>query len=79
MDYIVLDQQSGGNTEAPQKVIKTVTASCLRVRNSAGTSGAVVGYLYSGSKVEILETKTAADGMVWGRISSGWISMDYVQ
>ena len=78
MAYIVLDNQSGGNTQQPQKVIKTVTASCLRVRNSAGTSGAVVGYLYSGSKVEILETKTVGNTQ-WGRIANGWISLDYTK
>ena len=78
MDFIVLDTQSGGNTDTTQKVVKTITASCLRVRNSAGTSGAVVGYLYSGSKVEILETKTV-NGTVWGRIGNGWISMDYTK
>ncbi len=78
MDFIVLDNQSGGNMDTTQKVIKTVTASCLRVRNSAGTSGAVVGYLYSGSKVEILETKTV-NGTVWGRIANGWISMEYTK
>ncbi len=82
MDYITLDSQgNSGSTEptAPVVQTKTVIADCLRVRSNAGTGNTIVAYLYYGAKVEILETKTAADGMVWGRISSGWISMDYVQ
>jgi len=57
---------------------KTVTADCLRVRKSAGVDSAIVAYLYNGAKVEILETKTV-NGMTWGRIAKGWISMDYVK
>ncbi|MBQ8797706.1 MAG: SH3 domain-containing protein [Oscillospiraceae bacterium] len=74
LDYIVLD----GQTAEPEKVIKTVTADCLRIRSSAGTSNAIIGYLYQDAKVEILETKTV-NGTVWGKIANGWISMDYVK
>lgn len=73
LDYVVLDGQS-----EPQPVTKTVTASCLRIRSAAGTSNKVVGYLYTGAKVEILETATV-NGVTWGRIAKGWISMDYVK
>ena len=74
LDYVALD-----NTfSAPQKNIKIVTADCLRVRSNAGTSNAIVGYLYAGAKVEILETKTVG-GTQWGRVTKGWISMDYVK
>ena len=76
LDYVVLDKQSGSS--APHTVTKTVTADCLRVRKSAGTSYAVVGYLYTGAKVEILETTTVGNTQ-WGRIAKGWISMDYVK
>ena len=82
MDYIILDKTgSTGNTgSAPaQPVIKTITADCLRVRQGPGTSNAIVGYLYYGTKVQILETKTISPGNVWGRINSGWISMDYAK
>ncbi len=78
MDYIALDGGQPPVAEKPQSTVKTVTASCLRVRGSAGTNSNIVGYLYSGSKVEILETQTV-NGTVWGRISKGWISMDYVK
>lgn len=74
LDYVVLDGQS----TTPAAVTKTVTADCLRIRSGAGTSNTIVGYLYAGAKVEILETKTVA-GVSWGRISKGWISMQYVK
>ncbi|MBR2311408.1 MAG: SH3 domain-containing protein [Oscillospiraceae bacterium] len=74
LDYVVLDGQS----QTASAMTKTVTADCLRIRSDAGTSNAVIGYLYTGTKVEILETKTI-DGMIWGKIANGWISMDYVK
>ena len=74
LDYVVLDAQKPVDT----KVVKIVTADCLRVRSNAGTGYTIVGYLYTGAKVEILETKTVAN-TVWGRIANGWISMDYVK
>ena len=82
MDYVVLDassqpaqpSQPSGSTQT----VKTVKADCLRVRSAAGTGNSVVGYLYTGAKVTILET-TTVDGMTWGKIATGWISMDYVK
>lgn len=74
LDYVVLDDQKA----ADAKVIKTVTADCLRIRSAAGTGNTIVGYLYTGAKVEILETKTV-NGTQWGKIANGWISMDYVK
>ena len=76
MDYIVLNTSGGTQTQA---VTKTITADCLRVRKDAGTSNSIVGYLYYGAKVQILETKTISNGEVWGRISNGWISMAYAK
>lgn len=79
MDYVQLDDAaSQPEEEKPQTKTGTVTASCLRVRSGAGTSNKIVAYLFTGAKVEILETKTV-DGTVWGRIEQGWISMDYVK
>ena len=79
LDYVVLDGQSGSaGPSAPQKVTKTVTADCLRIRSAAGTSNTVVGYLYYGAKVEITDT-TTVNGVKWGKTSKGWISMDYVK
>lgn len=81
LDYVKLDpSNSGSNSDSntTQTVKKTVTASCLRIRSAAGTSNSIVGYLYKGAKVEILETKVV-NGTTWGRVAKGWISMDYVK
>lgn len=78
MDYVVLDsgadQDSG--SDVPVAEIRTVTADCLNVRSGAGTGYSVVGYLYTGTKVQILE-KTTVDGVLWGKISTGWICLTY--
>ena len=76
MDYVILDVTS--KPSAPAQTVKTVTADCLRVRSAAGTGNSVVGYLYAGAKVTILET-AKVDGVTWGKIATGWISMDYVK
>ena len=76
MDYIVLNTSGSATT---QTATKTITADCLRVRKAAGTSNTIVGYLYYGAKVQILETKTISNGEIWGRISNGWISMAYAK
>ena len=71
MNYVTLD---GANTA----VTKTVIADCLRVRSGAGTGNSVVGYVYYGASVTVYET-VSAGGTTWGRISSGWVSMDYLR
>ena len=78
MDYIVLDSGSQSSGSSGSGNTKTVTADCLRVRSAAGTGNKVVGYLYTGAKVTILET-TNVGGVTWGKIATGWISMDYVK
>lgn len=50
-----------------------VTANELNVRSSASTSGERIKSLSKGTRVEILEK--SGD---WGRISDGWISLNYV-
>jgi len=74
MNYVELDEGS------EEMVLKTgtITASCLRVRKDTDTGSAVVGYLYKGAKVEILQIKTVG-GTEWGRIATGWVCMDYVK
>ncbi len=80
LDYV--EMESAGTTPepqpAPQTQVKTVIADCLHIRSAAGTDNPIVGYLYEGAKVEILETTTAG-GRSWGRISKGWICMEYVK
>lgn len=66
--------------EAIDKAIKSkskkvkVTASALNVRAGAGTNYAVKGTVRKDSVHTLLEEK---DG--WGRISNGWISLEYVE
>ncbi|MGM9550264.1 MAG: SH3 domain-containing protein [Faecousia sp.] len=60
-----------GSTAVVAKGI--VTASELNIRSSSGTDGDRVGTLTYGDRVEILEK--SGD---WGRISKGWISLNYV-
>ena len=83
LNYVVLDKTESSGTTKPEEskptTIKgTITADCLRVRSGAGTNYKVVGYLYQGAKVEILETKQVGFS-TWGRIKTGWISMNYVK
>ena len=81
LDYVILDKTTtSGSTgsQTTQTVTKTVTADCLRIRSAAGTNNSIVGYLYEGAKVQILET-TKVGNTPWGRTSKGWISMDYVK
>ena len=87
MDYVILDKETDPKPpvetpdvpDTPKTEIKTIIADCLRVRRDAGTENAIVGYLYYGTKVEILETKAASDGDTWGRIATGWIYMGYTK
>ncbi len=72
LDYVKLDK-APDNTP----VNMTVNTDCLRVRSGAGLNNRVVGYLYYGAKVQILETKKVS-GMTWARIENGWVSMDYL-
>lgn len=74
LDYVRLDKAE----ETPQVKTMTVTADCLRIRSGPGTGNTIVGYLYAGARVEILET-TTVNGSAWGKTAKGWISMSYVK
>lgn len=49
----------------------------LRIRSGAGSSYAVVGSLDYGDEVTVT-SRTIADDTTWGKISQGWICLDYV-
>lgn len=49
----------------------------LRIRSGPGTTYPVVGFLFNDKEVEIME-QTTVGSMDWGRISRGWVSMDYI-
>ena len=77
MDYVRLDTDTSGETEKVNGVVSS-GGSQLRVRTGPGMSYAIAAYLDDGTAVEILERKTV-NGTVWGRISKGWISLNYVK
>lgn len=77
MDYVRLDTDNSGETESTHGVVSS-GGSQLRVRTGPGMSYAIAAYLDDGTAVEILERKTV-NGTVWGRISNGWISLNYVK
>ena len=53
------------------------TYTGVNVRTAPGTGNPAVGKLLAGSTVEILEVTTYGASK-WGRVSQGWICMDYV-
>ena len=89
MDYVVLDkaQTTTPETTVPETTTpkteestltgKVKVSDALSVRKGAGTTYAVVKYLYNGTKVTITKTQTVS-GTKWGYMGSGWICMDYV-
>ena len=50
----------------------------LSIRSGPGTEYSRLEILSSGTKVTILEIETV-NGSRWGRISKGWVSMDYIR
>ncbi len=91
MDYVRLDSdpepEKPAEPETPAEPAKpaekqtisgeVINSSYLNVRSGPGFSYGVIDKIYAGDKVEISEQK-AADGMTWGHISKGWVSMDYI-
>ena len=61
---------NGSTTTVAKGIVNT---QALNIRSSAGTDGDRVGSLKYGDRVEILEK--SGD---WGRISKGWIPLNYV-
>ena len=52
----------------------TITASSLKIRESASINAKQVGSYEKGDKVEILEVKGE-----WGKTDKGWINLKYVK
>ena len=86
MDFVSVDGQTNNNntTNTNTNTNTTVgtsngviTADGLRIRSGAGTGYDVVGSLNKGDKVTIT-SRTMVGNTVWGKISQGWISMEYV-
>lgn len=74
MDYV---KTSNTDTSINNTQTGTVITNGLNIRNGAGTDYPTVGSLNYGDRVTILEQKKI-DDTTWGRISQGWISLDFV-
>lgn len=57
---------------------RMVNTSSLRIRDGAGKSYGIVGFLRYGETVQILQTETV-NGITWGRISQGWVDLRYLK
>lgn len=69
---------SNGNTTTTTGKTGTITGDGLNVRSGPGLSYGSVGTLNSGDRVTVSST-TVGDGITWGNIGTGWVSMAYVQ
>ncbi len=72
------EESTEPDTDAVLYTGKVILTNALRVRSAAGTTNPQVGTLTLGTKVEIYAV-TVLNGMKWGRIDKGWISLNYVQ
>ena len=75
MDYVSSNGTTNNNTSST--TTGTITANGLRIRSGPGTDYNVVGSLNYGDRVNVTSQQTV-DGVTWGNISQGWISMQYV-
>ena len=75
MDYVSTNGTTNNNTSST--TTGTITANGLRIRSGPGTDYNVVGSLNYGDRVNVTSQQTV-DGVTWGNISQGWISMQYV-
>jgi hypothetical protein len=53
----------------------TVTCSGLNIRSKASADSRIVGALFKGDWVKILQITTASDGLDWGRTEKGWVCL----
>lgn len=80
MTYIRMNSTGTGSTTVPSTGYtgRVTSKTNLHVRAAAGTNNAIVGNLAPGTVITIYEL-TSVNGVSWGRISSGWVCMSYVQ
>lgn len=66
-------------TDAPVEdpLMGTVTVDLLNVRSNPSTDSTVLRKLAIDTRVVIIEQKVVGD-VIWGRITEGWINMNYV-
>ena len=75
LNYVTLTASSGAGTGVMGTISKCGAA--VNVRSAPGVSNALVGTIMVGSRVEIYE-QTLYSNQYWGRVSQGWICMQYV-
>ena len=80
LDYTTYAPSGTGTTQTPADntgltagTTVRVTAESLRVRDGAGVNYAITGAVSNGYTAKLLEVSGS-----WGRIASGWISLEYV-
>lgn len=66
------------STETTADTGIVVNCYTLRIRANAGTEYSHIGDLTQGTQVTITEYTTVR-GIKWGKISQGWVCMDYIQ
>lgn len=82
MDYVDIGSQQsqpigGSSTSVNMTVCVKLSVGELRIRSGPDTSYIEVGRLYGGEILTVTELQQTG-GTQWGRISQGWICMDYV-
>lgn len=83
MNYIVFGADSSQSQAASVQHSQAQTGTVLRstdllnVRSGAGMSYGIIRRLQGGETVTVYEQQYA-DGMTWGNIGDGWVSMDYI-
>lgn len=77
MDYVDVSNPGGGNTSNNESQTGTVIGNGLNIRSGPGADYPAVGSLNYGNRVTILEKKVVGE-TTWGKISQGWISLDFV-
>lgn len=84
LDYVQLDDTPISGTDVDETTVSTSgkiavvnTGITLIIRSGAGTEYTRAGELAGGSEVEIMYTMVL-NGTTWGRVSKGWINMNYV-
>ena len=76
LDYVELDVEVGSDENAVNGVV--YNCDRVNVRKGPGTNYEKVAKLNAGTKLQIFET-TVVNGVKWGRMSLGWVSMEYVK
>lgn len=74
-EYIQPTTEAVISTECTGAVRRSVDA--LNVRSGAGVGYDIISRLNGGEAVTVYEQVTV-DGMTWGNIGYGWVSMDYI-